>query len=124
MYERAHIHLVDEEGILVRAFTEPSFYHYEGEPEAVGSPLVEALCKYYAEAALITMTCKGFNTVTGILFWRSELATPCAEDDMVDIGERLFLVDEFDERVFDGLAYETIANGRIPDGWTLIERDE
>jgi hypothetical protein len=124
MYERAEIFQVDEEGILVRAFTEPSFYHYEGDPEDMESPLVEALLKYYNEAALNTMTCKGFNAVTSMLFWRSELATPWSEDDMAQIGERLYLVDEFEERVYDDLAYDTIANGRIPDGWTLIERDE
>lgn len=124
MYERAQIHHIDEEGILVRAFTEPSFYHFEGEPEGLDSPLVEALLKYYAEAALDTMTGRGFNTVSGVLYWQSEFATPLSDDNMVEIGERLFLVDEFDERVFDELAYETIAKGRVPDGWTLIERDE
>ncbi|MDP8242680.1 MAG: hypothetical protein P9L94_01255 [Candidatus Hinthialibacter antarcticus] len=124
MYERAKIHHIDEEGILVRAFTEPSFYHFEGDPEAMDSPLVDALLKYYDEAALETMTCKGFNTTSGVLYWRSELATPLSEDNMVDIGERLFLVDEFDERVFDDLAYDTIANGRVPEGWTLIAREE
>lgn len=124
MYERVEIYHVDEEGILVRSFTEPIFYHYDGDPEDMESPLVDALLKYYDEAALNTMTCKGFNAVTSLLFWRSEYATPYSEDNMVDIGERLYLVDEFDVRVYDDLAYETIANGRIPNGWTLIERDD
>lgn len=124
MYERVEIYHVDEEGILVRSFTEPIFYHYDGDPEDLESPLVEALLKYYDEAALNTMTCKGFNAATSLLFWRSEYATPYSEDNMVDIGERLYLVDEFDVRIYDDLAYETIANGRIPNGWTLIERDD
>ncbi|MBZ0255281.1 hypothetical protein K8I31_04425 [bacterium] len=124
MYERVEIFHVDEEGIMVRSFTEPTFYHYEGHPEDMESPLVKALLKYYDEAALNTMTCKGFNAVTSMLFWRSEYATPYGEDNMAQIGERLYLVDEFDERVYDDLAYETIAKGRIPDGWTLIKRDD
>lgn len=121
MYERVEIHSIDEEGILIRAFTEQAFFHYVGELESEDSPLVEALCKYYAEAALETMTCKGFVTMSGAVFWQSELATPYDDENVAEIGERLFLVDEYGERVYDELAYETIAQGRVPSGWSAIQ---
>ncbi|MBI1390437.1 MAG: hypothetical protein GC154_18525 [bacterium] len=122
MYERVEIYQIDEEGILIRAFTEQAFYHFDGAPEGEDSPLVEALCQYYAEAALESMTCEGFDSPSGRLVWQSEMATPGSDDGMAEIGERLFLIDGEGERIFDEIAYETIADGKIPPGWEMIER--
>jgi hypothetical protein len=122
MNERVEIFLVDEEGILLRAYTEEAQYYYDGDPEEPESPLIEALKKYYKNHAPSTMMALGFETPAGTLIWQSELASPYGDDGFVEIGERLYLENAWGERVQDEYAYEDLAKGEIPVGWISISR--
>lgn len=123
MDENVEIYYVDKEGILIRASVENELFSFEGELEDLNSPLMLALGKYYYEDAPQCLVCKGFNTPTGTLLWQSELASPASDDTFLDIGERLFLVDIFDERFMDDYTYQILADGRIPSGWSAILND-
>ncbi|MEW6234033.1 MAG: hypothetical protein AB1656_01475 [Candidatus Omnitrophota bacterium] len=120
--ERVEIYLIDEDGVLLRAYCEEPLDDFEGEPDALDSPLSAALGLYYLRDAPKTLVCKGYETPGGPLLWRSEPVTPGGEDGCVEIGERLFLVDDWGERFMDEIAYELLAKGSIPEEWILIER--
>ncbi len=119
---QVEIFLVDEEGILLRSHMDNANFFFYGELEDTESPLMLALQDYYEQDAPESLMSKGFETLHGMLLWHSELASPFGDDDHIEIGERLFLVDENDERIFDELAYDTLAQGKIPVGWELISR--
>lgn len=122
MSEEVEVFLVDEEGILLRSHIERDFYYFNGDPEDPESPLMIALRNYYIREAPRTLMGMGFETPRGIMLWHSEMASPFGDDEHLEVGERLFLADETGERFFDELAYDTIAQGRIPVGWELISR--
>ncbi len=124
MYERAEIFHIDEEGILLRAYTEETVFLYDGHPEDGASPLFQALQKFYAEQAPKTLMFYGYETPVGDVIWQSELASSFGADDLVEVGERLYLENVWGERVMDEYAYEDLAKGEIPVGWTPISRDE
>jgi hypothetical protein len=119
---QVEIFLVDEEGIMLRSHIDGSYFFYDGELEDPESPLMCALQNFYVEEAPQCLMSMGFETPNGMLLWQSELASPFGDDEHVEIGERLFLVDEKDVRIFDELAYDTLAQGKIPVGWELIAR--
>lgn len=123
MEERVEIFAVDEEGILLRSYIEEEYYLFEGEIDDPLSPLMAALGTYYLEEAPETMMCLGFDTPHGELIWQTEFATPYGDENYVELGERLFLVDRDDQRIYDELAYETLSVGKIPEGWILISRE-
>jgi len=120
--EQVEVCYVDEEGILLRSYSLKSVFFYEGDPEDGHSPLIQALQRYYRKSAPATFMSLGFETPSGVLTWQSEMASPFGEEDFVEIGERLFLVDEFNNRFLDEFAYEDLAKGLIPVGWELIPR--
>ncbi len=122
MEYRVEIHSIDEEGILFRATMDEAYYYYEGDPEGFGSPLLVALGRYYIEKAPKTLVCLGFETPGGSLFWKSEMASPLSgeSDDKVEVGERIFLIDEHEERFNDEFAYDQLAKGNIPEEWYPI----
>ncbi len=122
MDERVEIFAADEEGILLRSYTERENYYFEGDEDNPMSPLMAALGVYYQNDAPETLMGLGFDTPRGELSWQTEFATPYGDEDYVELGERLFLTDEEDQRIFDELAYEILAKGNIPDGWELIPR--
>jgi len=122
MNERAEIFLLDEEGILIRAYMEESLYFHDGEPDDEESPLMDALGNFYVEHAPATILCEGFETPGGMLLWESEMVSPSGEEGFVEIGERLFLVDDKGERFMDENAYEYLSRGEIPLGWVLKPR--
>lgn len=122
----AHVEIfwIDEQGILLRSHIEEEDYDFEGEPEDLESPLMAALGVFYHEEAPDTLLAKGFETPTGRLFWESEIATPCGEDDHIEVGERLFLVDDHYERLLDEHAYQWLSRGELPLGWVEILPEE
>ncbi len=119
---QVEIFLVDEEGIMLRSHIEDSYFFFDGELEDPESPLMRALQNFYVQDAPKSLMSMGFETPNGLLLWQSELASPFGDDEHVEIGERLFLINECDERIFDELAYDTLAQGKIPVGWELISR--
>lgn len=120
--KNVEIYYIDEEGILIRSHQIKEEFYFEGDPEDPASPLIEALKKYYRKEAPHTLMCKGFSTPRGDLFWTSEMASIFGEEDVVEIGERLYLADEAGERIFDEFAYADLSAGAIPLGWELIPR--
>ncbi|MFB3786876.1 MAG: hypothetical protein ACE15F_10965 [bacterium] len=120
--EQVEVCYVDEEGILLRSYALKSVFFYEGDPEDSDSPLMQALQRYYRKSAPATLMSLGYETPRGVLTWQSEMASPFGEEDFVEIGERLFLVDEYNNRFLDEFAYEDLAKGQIPVGWELIPR--
>ncbi len=122
MNEHVEIFTIDEEGILFRAYVQEEYFLYDGDPEDHESPLSVALGLYYLREAPQTFKYKGFDTPGGMLVWQSELATPFAEDDCVDMGERLFLLDAWGERFTDELAYVQLAEGKIPPEWDAFPK--
>ena len=85
MSQFVEIFLLDEEGILLRAFIKKTFFFYDGDPEEDSSPLVTALKEYYLNDAPPSLLCKGFDTPGGILIWKSELASTYGDDNCVEI---------------------------------------
>ena len=120
--EQVEVCYVDEEGILLRSYSLKSVFFYEGDPEDAESPLIQALKRFYRQSAPATLMSLGFETPRGPLTWQSEMASPFGDDDFVEIGERLYLVDENQNRFLDEYAYEDLAKGLIPMGWELIPR--
>lgn len=122
MFERAEVYIIDDEGIFLRAFTEEQVFFYDGDPEEIESPLMQALGEYYENHAAQTLLCRGFSTPLGDLFWESELVTPFGDDTDVEVGERLFLMSSDGDRMFDEYTYRMLTNGKIPTGWMKISR--
>lgn len=122
MSELVEVFLIDEEGILLRSHVEREFFFFDGDPEDPESPLMIALRQFYIREAPKTLMGMGFETPCGIMLWQSELASPFGDDEHLEVGERLFLTDETGERFSDELAYDTLAQGKIPVGWELIAR--
>ncbi len=122
MKEQVDVFLVDDEGILLRAYTHEDNYLFRGDPDEDESPLMFALQYYYMEFAPDTILCKGYHTPSGDLFWQNEMASTYGDESLVEIGERLFLIDERGERFNDEYAYELLINEEIPEGWMAIPR--
>lgn len=120
MTEQVDIFLIDEEGILIRTHVDQWEYWYEGEPEDLESPLMIALGIFYHENAPKTLVCRGYKTPGGKLLWQSESATPYGDDDHIEIGERIYLVDKHYVRFSDDHAYAMLAEGQIPNGWKML----
>lgn len=124
MKEKVEIFLVDEEGILIRVHIAEENYDYDGDPEALESPLMLALGKYYRTKAPKTLLSRGFKTPSGSLYWYSEVATPFGDDDHIEVGERLYLMDDYFRRFSDEFAYISLSEGITPLGWTPLEDGE
>lgn len=123
MNEHVEIFCIDEEGILLRAFAQQETYYYIGDPEDDDSPLHAALRHFYSEEAPSTLLVRGYETPRGQLFWESEWATPFDDEGVVEIGERLYLVDDTGERFADDYIYELLSRGDVPEDWYEIESD-
>lgn len=123
MYERAEIFLIDDEGIVIRSYTDEAMFFYIGDAEEQESPLMHALAEFYVKHAEPTLMCWGYHTPSGDVLWESEMITPSTDAHEVDIAERLYLVTQGGERVYDEYAYRSLSAGEIPPGWTLIPRE-
>jgi hypothetical protein len=124
MNEKIEIFLVDEEGILIRVHMAEDLYDFDGDPEELESPLMLALGQYYHAQAPKTLLTKGFKTPSGILYWYSEVATPFGDDDDIEVGERLYLMDEYFQRFADEFAYISLSEGITPLGWSPLTEGE
>ncbi|MGI6457959.1 MAG: hypothetical protein ACOX5R_20390 [bacterium] len=123
MFGQVEIYLIDDYGIFFRAFAMRENYFYQGNPEDRKSPLSAALRHYYMENAPQTILCQGFDTPRGLLYWESEMVTPYSEDEVVEIGEHLFLIDDKGESFMDEYTYELLSRGIIPEDWEIISRE-
>ena len=122
MNPRVEIFSVDEEGILLRSYSEEASFFFDGAWDDPDSPLMEALETFYCNKAPATVLCLGFETPLGVLRWESEWATPYGDEGYAEIGERLYLVMEDGDRWFDEWAYDALSRGNIPEGWNVIPR--
>ena len=51
------------------------------------------------------------------------MVTPYSEDEVVEIGEHLFLIDDKGESFMDEYTYELLSRGIIPEDWEIISRE-